>query len=155
MPTLMVTLVPNLSPPWTWLYPIVGLAASYGRTIKAHEIIGSALDPGAQVSKNVLTVKSLLSPLANEQVKVVRCLGLNYSDHAVSLYTLFTKCLQHLKLHSQAEVKMAAPAYVHACLFCINRSPPITQIPCSILQTRHISYRTPSHRCHPQSSSTT
>ena len=62
----------------------VGLAAFHGRTIKAHEIIGSAFDPAAQISKSILTVKTLLSPLSNEQVKVVRCLGLNYSDHAVS-----------------------------------------------------------------------
>jgi len=27
-------------------------------------------------------VKSLLAPLSNEEVKLVRCLGLNYSDHA-------------------------------------------------------------------------
>jgi len=70
----------------------VGLAASHGRSIKAHEIIGSALDPSAQVSENILTVKTLLSPLANQEVKVVRCLGLNYSDHA-------------------AEAKMAPPAF--------------------------------------------
>jgi 2-keto-4-pentenoate hydratase/2-oxohepta-3-ene-1,7-dioic acid hydratase in catechol pathway len=70
----------------------VGLASSHGKSILAYEIIGSALDPAAQVSKNILTVKTLLSPLANEEVKVVRCLGLNYSDHA-------------------AEAKMATPAF--------------------------------------------
>ena len=75
-------------------YQTVGLAASHGKSILAHEIIGSALDPAAQVSKNILTVKTLLSPLANEEVKVVRCLGLNYSDHAVSLfYSTYLKCL--------------------------------------------------------------
>ncbi|KAF8076781.1 hypothetical protein FPV67DRAFT_1472650 [Lyophyllum atratum] len=60
----------------------VGLAAHQGKTIKAYEIVGSALDAGAQVTKKILTVKSLLTPLSPEQVKVVRCLGLNYSDHA-------------------------------------------------------------------------
>ncbi|KAJ7461931.1 fumarylacetoacetate hydrolase [Mycena latifolia] len=60
----------------------VGLAAHKGATIKAHEIIGSALDPAARVSGTVLTVKHLLSPLAREQVGYVRCLGLNYADHA-------------------------------------------------------------------------
>ena len=63
---------------------VVGLAASHGRTIKAYEIIGSALDPAAQISKTILNVKTLLSPLANEEIKVVRCLGLNYKDHAVT-----------------------------------------------------------------------
>jgi hypothetical protein len=64
--------------------PIVGLAASKGEPIEAYEIVGSALDPAAQVTKNVLTVKQLLSPLSASEVKFVRCLGLNYSDHAVS-----------------------------------------------------------------------
>ncbi|TFK43855.1 hypothetical protein BDQ12DRAFT_643575 [Crucibulum laeve] len=60
----------------------VGLAASKRQTIKAYEIVGTALDPSAQVTKTVLTVQSLLSPLSNEEIKVVRCLGLNYLDHA-------------------------------------------------------------------------
>ncbi|KAF9555344.1 hypothetical protein CPC08DRAFT_712094 [Agrocybe pediades] len=70
----------------------VGLAAFQGKQIQAYEIIGSALDPAASVSKRVLTVTRLLSPLSNEEIKVVRCLGLNYSDHA-------------------AEAKMAKPAF--------------------------------------------
>jgi len=70
----------------------VGLAAFEGKPIKAYEIIGSALDPAASVSKNILTVSKLLTPLSNEEIKVVRCLGLNYSDHA-------------------AEAKMAKPAF--------------------------------------------
>ncbi|RXW25744.1 hypothetical protein EST38_g29 [Candolleomyces aberdarensis] len=63
-------------------YRLLGLAAFQGKPIQAFEITGSALDPAAQLTQSVLTVKSLLSPLSREQVKVVRCLGLNYSDHA-------------------------------------------------------------------------
>ncbi|PPR05213.1 hypothetical protein CVT26_012289 [Gymnopilus dilepis] len=70
----------------------VGLAAAKGKPIKAYEIIGSALDPAAHVSTNILTVAKLLTPLSREEIKVVRCLGLNYSDHA-------------------AEAKMAKPAF--------------------------------------------
>ncbi|KAE9404904.1 hypothetical protein BT96DRAFT_877346 [Gymnopus androsaceus JB14] len=70
----------------------VGVAAHQGIQIKAYEIIGSALDPSSQVTKTVLTVKHLLSPLARNQVGFVRCLGLNYSDHA-------------------EEAKLAAPAF--------------------------------------------
>lgn len=71
---------------------LVGLAAFEQKPIKAYEIIGSALDPAASVAKDrILTVSKLLSPLSNEEVKVVRCLGLNYSDHAVRLF--------HLKFH--------------------------------------------------------
>ncbi|KAF8834737.1 hypothetical protein BDN67DRAFT_975794 [Paxillus ammoniavirescens] len=69
----------------------VGLAAWNKQTIKAYEIVGSALDPAAQVTNTILTVKELLAPLSREELKVVRCLGLNYSDHA-------------------AETKMAKPA---------------------------------------------
>jgi len=60
----------------------IGLAYHQKKRIQAHEIIGSALDPSAQVSKTVLTVKELLAPLDRDEVKLVRCLGLNYSDHA-------------------------------------------------------------------------
>ncbi|KIY66691.1 hypothetical protein CYLTODRAFT_377316 [Cylindrobasidium torrendii FP15055 ss-10] len=70
----------------------VGVAAAQGQTIKAYEIIGSALDPNAEVTKRVLTVQQLLTPLTGEEIKVVRCLGLNYSDHA-------------------AEAKMALPKF--------------------------------------------
>ncbi|KAI0705743.1 fumarylacetoacetate hydrolase [Cerioporus squamosus] len=60
----------------------VGLAFHQKKPIKAYEIVGSALDPRAQVTKNVLTVKELLAPLSREDVGLVRCLGLNYADHA-------------------------------------------------------------------------
>lgn len=61
----------------------VGLAIHNGQPVKAYEILGSVFDPAAQVSQNVLTVKQILSPLSREQVGIVRCLGLNYADHAV------------------------------------------------------------------------
>lgn len=71
----------------------VGLASHQGKTFKAHEIVGSPLDPAAQVNtKSELTVQKLLSPLSRDDIKVVRCLGLNYSDHA-------------------AEAKMAKPSF--------------------------------------------
>ncbi|KAH9939363.1 fumarylacetoacetate hydrolase [Epithele typhae] len=60
----------------------VGLALHQKKPIKAYEITGSALDSSAQVTKNVLTVRQLLAPLSREEVGLVRCLGLNYADHA-------------------------------------------------------------------------
>ncbi|KAJ8483007.1 hypothetical protein ONZ51_g4974 [Trametes cubensis] len=60
----------------------IGLAIHQRKPVKAYEIVGSALDPSAQVTKNVLTVKELLAPLSREEVGLVRCLGLNYADHA-------------------------------------------------------------------------
>ena len=61
---------------------IVGLAVAKNQTIKAYEIVGSALDTNAQVTNKILTVKHILPPLSREQIGVVRCLGLNYADHA-------------------------------------------------------------------------
>ncbi|EMD40397.1 hypothetical protein CERSUDRAFT_80071 [Gelatoporia subvermispora B] len=60
----------------------VGLASVQRKPIKAYEIVGSALSPAAQVTKTVLTVKELLPPLSKEEIGLVRCLGLNYADHA-------------------------------------------------------------------------
>ncbi|KZS97828.1 hypothetical protein SISNIDRAFT_546874 [Sistotremastrum niveocremeum HHB9708] len=60
----------------------VGLAVLSSKPLKAYEISGSALDPDAKVTSTVLTVKHLLDPLSKDQVKLVRCLGLNYRDHA-------------------------------------------------------------------------
>jgi hypothetical protein len=62
----------------------VGLAvANEKKRVFAHEILGSPFDPAAQLTKNVLSVKTLLSPLSREQIGLARCLGLNYADHAV------------------------------------------------------------------------
>ncbi|TDL29628.1 hypothetical protein BD410DRAFT_780097 [Rickenella mellea] len=60
----------------------VGLAYNRKEPIKAHAIYGTALSPSALVSDKVLTVKELLSPLARDEIRLVRCLGLNYADHA-------------------------------------------------------------------------
>jgi len=62
----------------------VGLAAlQKSPMIKAYEVTGSsALDPAAKVTDRVLTVSELLSPLSRAEIGTVRCIGLNYSDHA-------------------------------------------------------------------------
>ncbi|KAH9006779.1 fumarylacetoacetate hydrolase [Lactarius hatsudake] len=60
----------------------VGLAVANNKRVLAHEILGSPFDPAAQLTKNILSIKSLLSPLSREQIGLARCLGLNYADHA-------------------------------------------------------------------------
>ncbi|KAI9447995.1 hypothetical protein H4582DRAFT_2068560 [Lactarius indigo] len=50
--------------------------------LDAHEILGTPFDTAAQLTKNILSVKTLLSPLSREQIGLARCLGLNYADHA-------------------------------------------------------------------------
>jgi hypothetical protein len=85
MPVLMVSSF--ASPHEKQFYPAkVGLAAYRNEAFKAYEIVGSALDPAAHVTAKTLTVKQLLAPLSREDIKVVRCLGLNYADHAVRHY---------------------------------------------------------------------
>ncbi|KIY51630.1 fumarylacetoacetate hydrolase [Fistulina hepatica ATCC 64428] len=69
----------------------VGLAFHEGKPIKAHEILGDVLNPTARVTSTVLTVKRLLAPISREEIKVVRCLGLNYSDHAAETKMAFPK----------------------------------------------------------------
>ena len=90
MPTWMVCTPLDIRELWRLIsyFVEVGIAYHQGQTIKAREIIGSALDPSAQVASTILTVKELLAPLAREEVKLVRCLGLNYADHAVCLYNV-------------------------------------------------------------------
>lgn len=61
----------------------VGVAVHNKQSIKAYEILGTALDPSSQLTKRILTVKELLAPLSRSEVGLVRCLGLNYADHAV------------------------------------------------------------------------
>ncbi|KAI0268222.1 fumarylacetoacetate hydrolase [Gloeopeniophorella convolvens] len=60
----------------------IGLAIASKKSVLAYEILGSPFDPSAQLTKNILSVKTLLSPLSREQIGLVRCLGLNYADHA-------------------------------------------------------------------------
>lgn len=51
------------------------------RTRQARIITGSVFGKH-EVTDQVATVRLLLSPLAREDVKAVRCLGLNYALHA-------------------------------------------------------------------------
>ena len=51
-----------------------------GPEIKAFQINGTIFD--GEVTDHVLTVKYMLSPVSVEECNYVRCLGLNYQDHA-------------------------------------------------------------------------
>lgn len=87
--------LPNLYQKST-LYSSVGLAVAANKQVLAHEILGSPFDPAAQLTKSILSVKTLLSPLSREQIGIVRCLGLNYADHAVR--NVFEAFVSHLAL---------------------------------------------------------
>ena len=58
----------------------VGLDSVNGHKIEAYLINGTAFD--GEVTDQVLTVRQLLSPIAKEECSYIRCLGLNYMDHA-------------------------------------------------------------------------
>jgi len=57
-----------------------GKATYEGKKVEAYEVTGSVFD--GEVTKNVLTVKELLSPIDRLQCSYIRCIGLNYKDHA-------------------------------------------------------------------------
>ncbi|GAD93501.1 hypothetical protein PVAR5_2112 [Paecilomyces variotii No. 5] len=61
-------------------YPDIGLAALKGEKIVARLIHGSIFD--GVVTEKTLQVARLLSPIGIEDVSIIRCLGLNYRDHA-------------------------------------------------------------------------
>ncbi|KAG5928606.1 hypothetical protein E4U42_000320 [Claviceps africana] len=58
----------------------IGLALLEGKTVSARAITGSVFD--GLVSSTTLTVQHLLCPLSPDDVPLIRCLGLNYRDHA-------------------------------------------------------------------------
>ncbi|KAF3183587.1 hypothetical protein EYR41_005821 [Orbilia oligospora] len=61
-------------------YPDVGLAIHDGKSVTARVVNGSVFD--GIVTDKVLTVSRLLCPLPTSVVPIIRCLGLNYRDHA-------------------------------------------------------------------------
>ena len=58
----------------------VGLDSLEGKEIKAYLINGTIFN--GEVTDKAYTVKHLLSPVSREDCNYVRCLGLNYMDHA-------------------------------------------------------------------------
>ncbi|KAL5040847.1 hypothetical protein BDW71DRAFT_201843 [Aspergillus fruticulosus] len=58
----------------------VGLDSVNGIEIAAYLVDGSIFD--GRVTSQIYHVKQLLSPVSKEQCNYIRCLGLNYEDHA-------------------------------------------------------------------------
>ncbi|KAL2110140.1 hypothetical protein VUR80DRAFT_1584 [Thermomyces stellatus] len=61
-------------------FPDVGLALERGESVSARLVTGDVFD--GVVTDKSLTISQLLCPLTTDQVPVIRCLGLNYRDHA-------------------------------------------------------------------------
>ena len=60
--------------------PDLGIATVEKQEINAKLITGTIFD--GTVTDRTMTVAQLLSPIAVDQVPLIRCLGLNYRDHA-------------------------------------------------------------------------
>ncbi|KAK0388086.1 hypothetical protein NLU13_4330 [Sarocladium strictum] len=77
----------------------VGLALAAKHEIKVKVLsASSALDTRAQFTGEVATISKLLSPLSARDIGTIRCVGLNFKDHAAELGvslpqvpTIFTK----------------------------------------------------------------
>lgn len=61
-------------------YPDVGISVYNGDNVTAKLVEGGIYD--GVVTEKGLSVATLLSPLGIDQVPIIRCLGLNYKDHA-------------------------------------------------------------------------
>lgn len=61
-------------------YPDLGIASVEKKKIEAKLITGSIFD--GQVTEKTMTVAQLLSPISVDETPIIRCLGLNYRDHA-------------------------------------------------------------------------
>jgi len=57
----------------------VGLQLASG-PLQARIIEGDPLSPTAKLTSRTIAVRKILSPLAPEQIKTIRCLGLNYAE---------------------------------------------------------------------------
>lgn len=120
----------------------VGLAILKKHSLKANEISGtSAIDANAKVTDKVLTVDTLLEPIAPEDVGLVRCLGLNYKDHAVCKQ-LIHLCTKYSRYILQAEAKMAIPECVYLYLPYLS-SKPTYPSECPCYSTSHTQLSSP------------
>ena len=80
----------------------VGLDSFEGKETKAYLLNGSIFD--AEVTGHVRTVKQLLSPVSQEDCNYIRCLGLNYVDHAKVSHTSCSEVYQR-RLSREDEIE--------------------------------------------------
>ncbi|KAF2013947.1 fumarylacetoacetate hydrolase [Aaosphaeria arxii CBS 175.79] len=61
----------------------VGAALASSQEVRVRSFSGkSVLDPTAAPTSTILTIQTLLSPLSKAEVGTIRCIGLNYRNHA-------------------------------------------------------------------------
>jgi len=62
-------------------YPDVGLATYEGKDVSAQVVNGDIYN--GEVTDRVMHVQQLLPPIDMKDVPIIRCMGLNYRDHAI------------------------------------------------------------------------
>jgi hypothetical protein len=65
----------------------VGLALYEGKEVQVKAFTGSSILAPGEPTGNVETIKTVLSPLAQEEVGTIRCIGLNVSFYNTTLCT--------------------------------------------------------------------
>ncbi|EED15153.1 fumarylacetoacetate hydrolase family protein [Talaromyces stipitatus ATCC 10500] len=60
----------------------IGLALYNGKDVQVKRFTGSSILAPGQRTENVESIKAVLSPLAQDEVGTIRCVGLNYVSHA-------------------------------------------------------------------------
>ncbi|KAJ5045357.1 hypothetical protein NUH16_002173 [Penicillium rubens] len=61
-------------------YPDIGLTVLNGERVAVNLVKGSIFD--GVVTETIMHVGRLLAPIGIEEVPIIRCMGLNYRDHA-------------------------------------------------------------------------
>lgn len=84
----------------------IGLDTFNGVPVKAYRLEGSVFN--ATITKDVLTVKKLLSPISRSECPYIRCIGMNYSEHAkVCAVWIIHLCLANVQ---RQEIEVDLPS---------------------------------------------
>ena len=100
------------------------------------KIITGPIFGNHEVTDEIADIKHLLAPLALEDVKTVRCLGLNYEKHAIEVCAQFPAS-QNFKFYKLTECKIVQHA--------------TPEIPRPLLQTPNLPHWTLRSHSHPPS----
>ncbi|PTB36647.1 hypothetical protein M441DRAFT_51357 [Trichoderma asperellum CBS 433.97] len=100
----------------------VGIALHHGEDVYARIVrTESALDLSAVLSADITQVKKLLAPLKPEEAGTIRCIGLNYREHAAEMKlsipetpTMFLKATETIN-HPSGHIIAPHCADLHDC----------------------------------------
>ena len=96
----------------------VGLDSVEGKEIKAYLINGTIF--AGEVTQQIYSVKQLLSPVSTEDCNYIRCLGLNYMDHAKAGNSPSSPALHSIRLTPHPGSQHGPPQGAHP----LHQAPP-------------------------------